>query len=109
MEEVPAGRVAVAECGSGCNDELKGRYPLALLCLKHANDGNEAEIEQGIDATHTRDHWCKLASLKKVYFFERLPKRGLVKSWEKSFRCIVDEVSFNPFSTIEEHDGAGWD
>ena len=80
MEEVLAGHAAVAECAVvGCNDELKGQIPIGFVVLKHANDGNETEIEQEL-MQRIRETIGALASLKKVYFWKDCPRRGLVKS-----------------------------
>ncbi|MBP9194996.1 MAG: acetate--CoA ligase [Saprospiraceae bacterium] len=102
MEEVLAGHAAVAECAVvGCNDELKGQVPIGFVVLKHANDGNEAAIEQEL-MQRIRDTIGALASLKKVYFLERLPKTRSGKILRKIIRCIVDDVAFQPPSTIED-------
>lgn len=102
MEEVLAGHAAVAECAVvGCNDELKGQVPIGFVVLKHANDANEEIIAQEL-MLRIRDTIGALASLKKVYFLERLPKTRSGKILRKIIRCIVDEHPFQPPSTIED-------
>lgn len=102
MEEVLAGHTAVAECAVvGCNDELKGQVPIGFVVLKHANDANEETIAQEL-MQRIRDTIGALASLKKVYFLERLPKTRSGKILRKIIRCIVDDVAFQPPSTIED-------
>ena len=102
MEEVLAGHTAVAECAVvGCNDELKGQVPIGFVVLKHANDANEETIALEL-MQRIRDTIGALASLKKVYFLERLPKTRSGKILRKIIRCIVDDVAFQPPSTIED-------
>lgn len=102
MEEVLAGHTAVAECAVvGCNDELKGQVPIGFVVLKHANDANEETISLEL-MQRIRDTIGALASLKKVYFLERLPKTRSGKILRKIIRCIVDDVAFQPPSTIED-------
>ena len=102
MEEVLNSHKAVAECAVvGVADELKGQVPVGFVVLKQGMEMSEAEIEKELIQMVTKAIG-PVASFKRAMIVVRLPKTRSGKILRKIIRAIVDEISFNPPSTIED-------
>ena len=102
MEEVVAKHPAVAECAVfGVADELKGEVPIAVVVLKaHAAipfEDLQQEIVQSVRKTIG-----PVASLKKVFVVQRLPKTRSGKILRKTMRKIADGEPYRVPSTIDD-------
>ena len=102
MEEVLAAHQAVNECAViGRYDELKGQVPVGFVVLKPGNVQDRNTLAREL-LFRVRDTIGAVASFKKVYFVERLPKTRSGKILRKIIRAIADGSSYTPPSTIED-------
>lgn len=102
MEEVVSGHSDVAECCVvGVHDDLKGQIPVGFFVLKSGVTQSEEEIEQAL-IQQVRATIGPVAAFKRAVQVERLPKTRSGKILRKIIRCIADQKSFKPPSTIED-------
>ena len=102
LEEVISNHEAIAECaviGGVC--ELKGQIPIALVVMK--NNVKLSKKELIIELKHSiREKIGAIASLKKVYIVDRLPKTRSGKILRKTIRQIIDGETCQIPSTIDD-------
>lgn len=102
MEEVVAFHDAVAECAViGIQDALKGQIPLALVVVKQGIFIEQFQLEHEI-VQLVRKQIGAVASLRNVIVVQRLPKTRSGKILRKLLRSIVDGVSYQVPSTIDD-------
>lgn len=102
MEEVLAGHPAVAECAViGVADELKGQLPVGLVILKDGQTMSEEELQAELVA-RVRQNIGAVASFKKAFIVERLPKTRSGKILRKLLRQIADGEEYSIPSTIDD-------
>lgn len=102
MEEVVAQHPAVAECCVvGIQNQLKGQIPMGFFIVKDGVQDSEAEIEKEL-VQMVRAKIGAIACFKQAVLVQRLPKTRSGKILRKIIRAIVDQVPYNPPSTIED-------
>jgi acyl-coenzyme A synthetase/AMP-(fatty) acid ligase len=102
MEEITAGLACTAECAViGANDELKGEVPIAFVVLKDTETRDFETISSEIKAK-IRSEIGAVASLKTVYFVQRLPKTRSGKILRTILRSLANNAPFTIPGTIED-------
>lgn len=103
MEDVIAAHTAVAECAVvGIHCPIKGQVPFALVVLKNGLkylDSYDKELKHLI-----REQIGAIASLKEICVAARLPKTRSGKVLRKVMRQMIDGVTYQVPSTIEDAD-----
>ncbi|MER3316945.1 MAG: propionyl-CoA synthetase [Allomuricauda sp.] len=102
MEEVVAKHPDVAECCVvGIADDLKGQIPLAITVLKTGAVIESFQLQSEV-VRDVRKEIGPVASLKKVFVADRLPKTRSGKILRKVIRAIADGDEFSTPSTIDD-------
>lgn len=100
MEEIIGTHPGVAECAVvGIDDELKGQIPIGIVVSK--SEQASAELDTEIAAL-IRNQIGAIATLKKVYVVQRLPKTRSGKVLRKTMRLMLEAKPFDLPSTIED-------
>ncbi|MCA8902509.1 MAG: AMP-binding protein [Hyphomonas sp.] len=105
IEEVIAAHPAVAECAVvGASDDLKGQVPVAFVVLKAGASPAVIEtLEQELVAS-VRQEVGAVASFRRVYQTQILPKTRSGKILRKTIRSLIDGQSFDMPATIDNPD-----
>lgn len=102
MEELIAAMSCTAECAViGAADELKGEIPVAFVVLKDAETRTPEELNKLIK-DQIRNEIGAVASLKSVYFVQRLPKTRSGKTLRNLLRHLVNKSDYTLPGTIED-------
>lgn len=102
MEEIVAQHPDVAECAViGVADSLKGEVPLGFVVLKAGVQRDRAEIISEV-MQMVRTEIGAIASLKRVFIVNRLPKTRSGKILRGTMRKIADGQPYTVPSTIDD-------
>lgn len=102
MEEITAAVSCTAECAVvGAFDELKGEVPVAFVVVKNPESGTPEEWTAQIK-NRIREEIGAVASLKSVYFVQRLPKTRSGKILRNLLRNLVNKTEYTIPGTIED-------
>lgn len=102
MEEIIAAMSCTAECAViGGADDLKGEVPVAFLVLKDSETRTHPELEKLVKE-QIRNEIGAVASLKSVYFVQRLPKTRSGKTLRNLLRNLVNKTEYTIPGTIED-------
>jgi acyl-coenzyme A synthetase/AMP-(fatty) acid ligase len=102
MEEIIAAMPFTAECAViGAADELKGEVPIVFLVLKDGETRTHAELAQ-LAKDQIRNEIGAVASLKTVYFVQRLPKTRSGKTLRNLLRNLINKTAYSVPGTIED-------
>jgi acyl-coenzyme A synthetase/AMP-(fatty) acid ligase len=102
MEEIIAAMPCTAECAViGAADDLKGEVPVAFVILKDTETRTHIELIQAIKG-QIRAEIGAVASLKTVYFVQKLPKTRSGKILRNLLRSLVNKGEYVVPGTIED-------
>lgn len=102
MEEIIAAMSCTAECAViGGADDLKGEVPVAFVVLKDSETRVHPELEKLVKE-QIRNEIGAVASLKSVYFVQRLPKTRSGKTLRNLLRNLVNKTEYTIPGTIED-------
>lgn len=102
IEEVISNHNSIAECAViGGHCPIKGQVPSALVIIKNNVELSSEVLTNELKAS-IREQIGAIASLKNVYFVDRLPKTRSGKILRKTIRQIVDGESYQVPSTIDD-------
>jgi acyl-coenzyme A synthetase/AMP-(fatty) acid ligase len=102
MEEIIAAMPCTAECAViGAADELKGEVPVAFVVLKDTETRTQEALQVAIKE-QIRQEIGAVASLKSVFFVQRLPKTRSGKILRNLLRSLVNKTAYSIPGTIED-------